>query len=199
MTVSVPLSRWRSPTPRWHAIRFISSDILVIANLDQALEACEDAVIDAAQSAHAEVKPLHQWLTEAMGNSEYADFLIKECVRIEVAPGDITARQGDPADALHFIFDGRVSILVETGDNQIRVRSLGPHTTVGEMGLVNRQPRAATIRAETPSILYALGLDAYERIKAEHPALGQALLSYIIAVMSERLSFANRVIGVLQR
>jgi len=67
------------------------------------------------------------------------------------------------------------------------------------MGLISRQPRSATIRAETPSVLYALRLDAYERIKAENPALGQALLSYIITVMSERLSFANRAIGVLQR
>lgn len=30
-------------------------------------------------------------------------------------------------------------------------------------------------------------------------ALGQALLAYITEVMAERLSFANRVIGVLQR
>ena len=34
---------------------------------------------------------------------------------------------------------------------------------------------------------------------ARHPPLSQALLAYVIAVMSERLSFANRVIGVLQR
>lgn len=183
----------------FHAIRFVSDDILVMPNLDQALETCEDSVIHAAQSARAEVKPLHEWLAEAVGNSEQADFLVKQCVRIEVAPGDIIARQGDPPDALHFILDGRVSILVGTGDNQIRIRSLGPHTTVGEMGLISRQPRSATIRAESPSVLYALSLDAYERIKAENPALGQALLSYIIAVMSERLSFANRVIAVLQR
>jgi sulfate permease, SulP family len=183
----------------FRAIRFVTDDILVMPNLDQALEACEDSIIDAAQSARAEVKPLHEWLAEAIGNSELADALVKQCVRIEVAPGGIIARQGDPADALHFILDGRVSILVEIDDNQIRIRSLGPHTTVGEMGLISRQPRSATIRAETPSVLYALGLDAYERIKVENPALGQALLSYIIAVMSERLSFANRVIGVLQR
>jgi hypothetical protein len=37
------------------------------------------------------------------------------------------------------------------------------------------------------------------RIKAENPALGQALLGYIVGVMSEPLSFASRVIGVLQR
>jgi hypothetical protein len=59
-------------------------------------------------------------LSEAIGSSEHADFLVKQCVRIEVAAGEIIARQGDPADAMHFILDGRISILVNTGDNQVR-------------------------------------------------------------------------------
>jgi hypothetical protein len=36
-------------------------------------------------------------------------------------------------------------------------------------------------------------------MKIENPAAALALLGYIITVMSERLSFANRVVGVLQR
>ena len=48
-------------------------------------------------------------------------------------------------------------------------------------------------------MLYELPLEAYERIRRENPALGQALLAYVTEVMAERLSFANRVIGVLQR
>jgi SulP family sulfate permease len=183
----------------FRAIRFITDDILVVPNLDQALEFCEDAIIEAAQSARAEAKTLREWFTEALGTSEYAEFLAKQCVHMEFAAGDVIARQGDPADALHFILDGRVSVVLGSGDDQIRIRSLGPLTTVGEMGLISRQPRSATIRAETPSVLYALSVDAYERIKSNNPALGQALLSYIVAVMAERLSFASRVIGVLQR
>ena len=183
----------------FRASRFITDDILVFPNLDEALEACEDAVIDAAQRDGAEIIPLHEWLTTAIGNREHADLLVKQCVRIEVAAGDIIARQGDTADAMHFILNGRVSIFAGSGDDQIRIRSLGPQTTVGEMGLISGQPRSATIRAETPSVLYALSRNAYERIKSDNPALGQALLSYIVAVLSERLSFASRVIRVLQR
>ena len=101
---------------------------------------------------------------------------------------------------MHFILEGRVGIIVETEDGRlIRVRSLGPHTTIGEMGLITRSSRSATIQAEVPSVLYELSADAYERIKRENSALGQALLTYIIRVMAERLSFASRVIGVLRR
>jgi SulP family sulfate permease len=183
----------------FRTIHFVTDDILVLPNLDQALEVCEDVVIKAAQSTPAQTKTLHEWFTEALGTSEYAEILSKQCVRMEFAAGEIIARQGDPADALHFILEGRVSVLLSSGDDQVRIRSLGPHTTVGEMGLISRQPRSATIRAETRSVLYGLSLDQYERIKSENPALGQALLSYIVTVMAERLSFASRVIGVLQR
>ncbi len=48
-------------------------------------------------------------------------------------------------------------------------------------------------------MLYELGLERFDALKREQPALGHALLSYVIAVMAERLSFASRVIGVLQR
>jgi SulP family sulfate permease len=79
------------------------------------------------------------------------------------------------------------------------VRSLGRHTTIGEMGLITRRPRSATIQAEADSVLYELTAETYERIKRDEPALSQALLGYVVSVMSERLSFANRAIGVLQR
>jgi len=79
------------------------------------------------------------------------------------------------------------------------VRSLGRHTTIGEMGLITRRPRSATIQAETESVLYELTADAFDQIRREQPALGQALLSYVVGVMAERLSFANRAVGVLQR
>jgi sulfate permease, SulP family len=36
-------------------------------------------------------------------------------------------------------------------------------------------------------------------IKNENPALGQKLLTYFVSVMAERLTFANRMIGVLRR
>ena len=183
----------------FRASGFLTDDILLVPDLDQALETCEDAIIEAAQRGRGEARSLREWLAEEFGNAEYADFLVDQCVRVEVAPGDIIARQGDPADALHFILDGRISILVGTGDQEIRVRSLRSHTTVGEMGLITGQPRNATIRAETRGILYALSLSAYERAKVENPAATLALLGYIITVMSERLSFANRVVGVLQR
>jgi len=110
------------------------------------------------------------------------------------------ARQGSDANSMHFILEGRVGIVVDLDNGRsVRVRSLGRHTTIGEMGLIAHRVRSATIQAEIASVLYELPVDAYEEIKRQNPALSQALLSYVISVMAERLSFASRVIGVLQR
>ena len=81
----------------------------------------------------------------------------------------------------------------------VRVRSLGPHTTVGEMGLMTGRPRSATVRAEVASTLYEFPLDAYRQVTLQDPLLGQALLRFAVDMMVERLSFANRAIGALQR
>jgi SulP family sulfate permease len=99
-----------------------------------------------------------------------------------------------------FILSGRVGIMVDAGGGRTtRVRSLGRHTTVGEMGLVARQPRSATIQAEIDSVLYVLKADVFDAMMAGNPALGQKLLTYFMSVMAERLTFASRMIGVLRR
>jgi sulfate permease, SulP family len=179
---------------------FVSSDVMVASDLDRALESCEQIIIEAHLAEVSESRSLQAWLSEALGDSELADRLAERCRRLEVQAGDIVAKEGEVADSMHFILEGRVGIIVSMPDGRMaRVRSLGRHTTVGEMGLITRSSRSATIQAETPSTLYVLDVNAFDRIKREEPALSQALLSYVIRIMTERLSFATRLIGVLQR
>jgi sulfate permease, SulP family len=184
----------------FRSARFISDDVAVAADLDRALESCEQAIIEAHRAEVADSRSLRAWLSEALGDAQLAGCLAEYCRRLEVEAGDVIARQGDPATSMHFILEGRVGILVDLLEGRTaRVRSLGGHTTVGEMGLITRSPRSATIQAETASVLYVLDADAFERIKHEQPPLSQALLGYVITILTERLSFANRLIGVLQR
>ena len=191
-----------SPTlaTAFNNIGFLTPDMLVIPDFDRALEACENAIIAAHSSGAGEAGSLHDWLTEALGDPGLADQLAQECRRLEFQPGEVLAEQGAPADSMHFILEGRVGIIVNLGEGRsIRVRSLGRHTTIGEMGLITGRPRSATVQAEVASVAYELPAAAFARLKAEQPALAQALLIYVIGVMTERLSFASRLIGVLQR
>jgi SulP family sulfate permease len=180
--------------------RFITDDVTVVPDLDHALEACEQQVIEENVADAADEPSLRAWLADALGDAGYADRLAESCRRLEVNANEVIAWQGEPATSMHFILEGRIGIIVDVGEGRtMRVRSLGRHTTIGEMGLITHRPRSATIQAEAPSVLYELTTEAYEKLKNEQPALSQALLGYIVSVMAERLSFANRVVGVLQR
>jgi sulfate permease, SulP family len=178
----------------------IGKKVLVFPEIDRALEHCENAIIAAHSADSGEARSLHDWLADALGSAAFAEILAHNCRRYDFAAGDVIAHQGGPSDSMHFVVDGRVGIMVNLeGGGAIRVRSLGRHTTIGEMGLLSGRPRSATVEAEVASVAYELKLDAFERLKVEHPALVQALLTYVIGLMAERLSFASRVIGVLQR
>ncbi|MGA7431265.1 MAG: cyclic nucleotide-binding domain-containing protein, partial [Xanthobacteraceae bacterium] len=179
---------------------FISDDVIIAPNLDRALESCEQQIIEAHHTGGDDAGSLRTWLAAALGDAQLADRLTEYCRRMEVRSGDVIAREGDAATSMHFILEGRIGIVVDLGEGRtMRVRSLGRHTTIGEMGLITGRPRSATIVAEDESVLFELTAEAYARIKKEEPTLSQALLGYIVSVMSERLSFANRAVGVLQR
>jgi SulP family sulfate permease len=187
-------------TKAFNNIKFITKDILVIPELDRALEACENAIILAHSDADGDTRSLRDWLAEVLGNVGHAELLAAQCQRLEFGEGDVIAHQGAPADSMHFILEGRVGVIVNLpGGRSVRVRSLGRHTTIGEMGLITGRPRSATVQAEIASVAYELRADAFEALKTERPALAQALFTFVIGVMAERLSFASKVIGVLQR
>jgi sulfate permease, SulP family len=179
---------------------FISREVVIMAELDHALEWCENEIIT-RQSASGDLEAsLKEWFVRILGTEQEAAELIRRCQRLQVSAGDEIVRAGDAADSMHFILDGRVGVLIPTAQGDLtRVRSLGRYTTIGEMGLVSGAPRNATIQAEAASVLYVLSLEQFEAIKTDNPTLSQKLLTFFVLVMAERLTFANRLIGVLRR
>jgi SulP family sulfate permease len=191
------------PPPTEKALRssgFISDEVSIIAELDHALEWCENEIIAQHQGLEQEEASLRDWFTQILGTEHDAAELMHRCERIEVEAGETIVRAGDAAESMHFILDGRVGIMIPAGEGRTtRVRSLGRYTTIGEMGLVSRAARNATIQAEVASVLYVLSADQFEALKTDDPALSQKLLTYFVSVMAERLTFANRTIAVLRR
>jgi sulfate permease, SulP family len=179
---------------------FVSNEVSIMPELDHALEWCENEIIAQHEGRGDEEASLRDWFVRILGSEEDAMELIHRCERLEVDAGEIIVSAGDVANSMHFILDGRVGVMIPAGDGGLtRVRSLGRYTTVGEMGLVAGAPRNATIQAEVASVLYVLGVNQFEAIKTENPALSQKLLTFFVMVMAERLTFANRLIGVLRR
>jgi pyruvate kinase len=106
--------------------QFIDHDAMPEGDFDRTLETCENAVIAAHAGEGAHVRDLRQWFTQALGNTTFAEELVAVCQRLEVRQGEIIASQGDAADRMHFMVEGRVGSIVRLDDGRSeRVRSLG--------------------------------------------------------------------------
>ena len=178
----------------------LGPDDMMSDDFDRALELCENGVIAHQKKIGEEAGDFANWLTQTLGDPNFTEDLFRACKRCDFARGDVIASQGAAADCMHFIMQGRVGIMVKRDDGaSTRVRSLGAHSTVGEMGLLTGENRNASVVAETDCTLYRLGIEEFQRLKLERPDITQALLTYVISVMAHRLRFASNLIAVLRR
>ena len=80
-------------------------------------------------------------------------------------------RRGDPGDSMFFITSGEAEVRLPTGGT---VR-LGEGAFFGEMSLLNRQPRTASIATVKPTTLLVLYASDFYEIASHIPALAEAL------------------------
>jgi CRP-like cAMP-binding protein len=68
--------------------------------------------------------------------------------------------EGDPDGTLYFVYQGGVDIFKQVrtrgGERQEKIASLGAGETLGEMALLDQQPRSASVVANTDSVVLAL-------------------------------------------
>jgi Cyclic nucleotide-binding domain len=84
---------------------------------------------------------------------------------VHVFAGQAVFRQGDPADRFYVIEKGRAEVV---GDGRL-VATLGSGEGFGEIGLLRRVPRTATVRAATDLELYALRCDRFLPVVTGYP------------------------------
>jgi putative peptide zinc metalloprotease protein len=71
--------------------------------------------------------------------------------------GETIVRQGDAGDRFYLIVDGRAGVYREDAAGSSLLAELGPLDYFGERALIERAPRAASVRAETDMRLLSLG------------------------------------------
>jgi pimeloyl-ACP methyl ester carboxylesterase/CRP-like cAMP-binding protein len=91
--------------------------------------------------------------------------------------GDIVFRQGDPADGLYVVGRGAfaVSISLQTGRGDVRLRTLRPGDFFGEMALLTNKPRSATVRCERDGELLRIDRTHVRALLCRDPAAATAV------------------------
>lgn len=90
--------------------------------------------------------------------------------RLDVAERTVVVRRGRPGDCMYFIASGEVEVRLEP--HPVR---LGPGTFFGEMALLERSPRTATVVTTLPTTLLILDVSDFHAFTALHPDLAQSV------------------------
>jgi predicted acylesterase/phospholipase RssA/CRP-like cAMP-binding protein len=112
-------------------------------------------------------------IAELMGSTDQA--IVQQVVdRVDwrrLEAGEVLFEQGDVADAAYFVVGGRVSVhVVDDGEERL-VAELGRGEVVGELGLLDRTPRSATVRAVRDTTLASFSAATFEELVALSPSM----------------------------
>jgi CRP/FNR family transcriptional regulator, cyclic AMP receptor protein len=129
----------------------------------------------------------HMWIDEQLAAVPLFEGLSKKqlrrisslMTRIDRPAGQVLTTEGQQGCEFFIVLDGEVE--VRQGDRVIATRRPGDY--VGEIALLDRRPRTATVVATTPVSVEVLSRSEFVSLLAEVPELSEQ----VMATMAQRL------------
>jgi sulfate permease, SulP family len=158
-------------------------------DLDRGLQRCEDGLLAGERSTPS----------ERIGDAvELPAELRPYLERRSLVDGEVLIAQGDPPEDLFFLESGALSVELTTPEGgRMRVGTVPPGVTVGEVTLYTGSSRTADVIAEVPSVVLCLRRDTIEVLERDDPAAAAALHRWLAATLAARLTDAQRVYSAL--
>jgi signal transduction histidine kinase len=104
---------------------------------------------------------------------------------LSLRAGDVLIRQGDPGDSAYVVIKGEFEIRKQAGQSLIKIDMRNPGDVVGEMALLTRAPRSATVTAVTDSETLRIPQEAFEKLLASSSSAAMAVLHWVMARLNQ--------------
>lgn len=98
----------------------------------------------------------------------------------EFSPGTALFRQGDDADVAYFILKGKVEISVEKNGAKSVIATVPANSIVGEMALLDKAPRMATVVATEPVQARAITAETLKKVVDAAPPLARHIVRSLV-------------------
>ena len=108
---------------------------------------------------------------------------------VEVPAGEVVVREGEATDGLYILVEGAAR--VQRGGQTVADLEAGRH--FGEMALLNRRPRTATVLARLPSHMLVLDRASFSALMSQEPLIAAKFLWALSQSLSLRLDDVNLV------
>ena len=112
--------------------------------------------------------------------------------------GHVIFRRGDPGSALYLVTRGRASVHLWHDDGDIRLVTFAAGAVLGELALLDRGPRSATITVDEDLTGFGLSEASFTTLCREQPDIAIKLLSALGRELSVRIRHANMTIQQLE-
>jgi CRP/FNR family transcriptional regulator, cyclic AMP receptor protein len=98
----------------------------------------------------------------------------------QLKAGDVLFAAGDVGECCYRLDKGLLKVMVTSTRGEERIVAiLGPGALVGELAMIDRMPRSASVVALRDSMLRFISREAYEKRVLAHPETKQALLEIL--------------------
>ncbi len=102
--------------------------------------------------------------------------LAREARVVDLPAGAVLMREGEEADGLSVVLSGRLEVSKRVGADDVEVGAVGPGEVVGEMALLERGPRTATVRAAEPARTLFIARGAFIEFVGANPGVALAMV-----------------------
>jgi MFS superfamily sulfate permease-like transporter len=133
------------------------------------------------------------------------DFTAEEIERLRIwlepvswPAGHVIFRHGDSGSSLYLVTRGRASVHLRHDDEGIRLVTFAAGAVFGELALLDRGPRSATVTADEDLTGFGLSEASFTVLCQKHPDIAIKLLSALGRELSVRIRYANTTIQQLQ-
>jgi MFS family permease len=136
-----------------------------------ALHRMDSAAVSRLRELEPRIELLDRLGIFAAATRPVLERLAAASVAVTIAAGETILREGDPADALFTIVDGEVRVTSQAaaGEPPREIRTMGPGSYFGEIGVLQQIPRTATVTAATITELYRIDAGDFRDALTELP------------------------------
>lgn len=184
------------------AERSSSKHLRVFADLDRAIEWCEDRYLgirDRQLRVYSAVDLAEHAFCGGLEPAEISRLAELGEAR-SFARGQLIIQKGEPGDSLYLLMRGEVSVTLDLPNGHLqRLSTLSAGMTFGELAILDRAPRTADVRADSDVECLVLSVAAFDRLGEEHPRIKMTILENLLRNAHHMVGRLNRELASLLR
>ena len=114
-------------------------------------------------------------------SEEELDLVIKICQKRKLRKNEVLFREGDSGDFAYIIETGKIEIYTEMSGDKVVFATKEAGTIIGELALLDKAPRMASVRAIEPCQVVGIGSEDFMQLLTTQAAITYGVLQDVVA------------------